>query len=87
MTASARSALPIDSQGQGRPAWSWHSCLPLWGGKEKGGCLPLGGEEEEKEKVVGGAGELEPQACTVLSMVPLGPQRAEMQPPVPSVVW
>lgn len=51
-----------------------------------GGCLPLGGVVEEKAKVVGGTGELGLQACTVRSMVPLGPQRAERQPPVPSAV-
>lgn len=41
----------------------------------------------EKEKVVGGLGVLGLQAWTLLSMVPLAPQRAEMQLPVPSVVW
>lgn len=53
-----------------------------------GGCMELvavGGVE--KEKVVWGAGLVVPQPWTVLSMVPLVPQRAEMQPPVPSVVW
>lgn len=60
--------------------------LPALGDMQEGGRLPLGGVDE-KEKVVGGAGELGLQATTVLSMVPLGPQRAEMQPPVPSAVW
>lgn len=45
---------------------------------------PAGGVE--KEKAVWGAGLVVPQLWTVLSMVPLAPQRAEMQPPVPSVV-
>ena len=48
-------------------------------------CLPIG--NVEKEKVVVGAGVLGPQAWTLLSMVPLAPQRAEIQPPMPSVVW
>lgn len=50
-----------------------------------GMCSPIGGVE--KEKVVWGAGVVGLHAWTLLSMVPLGPQRAEMQPPVPSVVW
>ena len=41
----------------------------------------------EKMKVVWGVRGVGLQASTLLSMVPLAPQRAEMQPPVPSVVW
>lgn len=56
------------------------------------GCVPGGSVElvpaggVEKEKAVRGVGLVVPQPWTVLSMVPLAPQRAEMQPPVPSVV-
>lgn len=41
----------------------------------------------EKEKVVGGVGVVELQMSTVFSMVPLALQYAEIQPPMPSVVW
>lgn len=46
---------------------------------------PIGGVE--KEKVVSGGEVVGLQVWTLLSMVPLAPQWAEMQPPVPSVVW
>ena len=46
----------------------------------------LPSEGVEKEKVVGGAGVVELQVYTLLSMVPFTEQRAEMHPPVPSVV-
>lgn len=47
-------------------------------------ALPIGGVE--KEKVVWGVEVVGLQVWTLLSMVPLAPQMAEMQPPVPSVV-
>lgn len=47
-------------------------------------ALPTG---VEKEKVVGGVEVVEMQSSMVLSMVPLALQCAEIQPPVPSVVW
>lgn len=48
-------------------------------------ALPSG--DVENTKVVWGVGVAGLQAETPLSMVPLAPQRAEMQPPVPSLVW
>lgn len=57
------------------------------------GCVPGGPVElmtiggVEKEKVVWGTEVVGLQVWTLLSMVPLAPQWAEMQPPVPSVVW
>lgn len=47
-------------------------------------ALPIG---VEKAKVVWGVGVVALQSSTLLSMVPLAPQWAKMQPPVPSVVW
>lgn len=50
------------------------------------GVSALPREGVEKEKVVGGAGVVELQVYTLLAMVPFTEQRAEMHPPVPSVV-
>lgn len=51
------------------------------------GCIEVMTGGVEKEKVVGGVGVVELQVSTLLSMVPLALQCAEMQPPMPSVVW
>lgn len=59
--------------------------VDLW--HVRGGCIELTPREGvEKEKVVGGAGVVELQVYTLLAMVPFTEQRAEMHPPVPSVV-
>lgn len=51
------------------------------------GCIEVMTSGVEKEKVVGGGGLVELQVSTILSMVPLSLQCAEIQPPMPSVVW
>lgn len=47
----------------------------------------LPGADVEKEKVLAGAGLVVLQGETPRSMEPSAEQRAERQPPVPSVVW
>lgn len=57
-------------------------------GRVLGGSVELTTSGDvENTKVVWGVGVAGLQAETPLSMVPLAPQRAEMQPPVPSLVW